>query len=53
MDNDKKTNAAGGVAGTALIMQGAHSLQSGDMIGGIVTMIAGLALLALGFWTNK
>lgn len=54
MDSDKKTSIAGGVSGVSLVTAGLTMVENeGTRIAGVVLIVAGVALVALGVWTNK
>lgn len=54
MDSDKKTTIAGGVSGGSLIVAGLAMIENeATRVAGIIVMIAGVALVGLGIWTNK
>lgn len=54
MDNDKKTTIAGGISGVSLITYGLTLVQTPEQqIAGGILIVAGVALIALGIWTNK
>lgn len=53
MDSDKKTTVAGGVSGASLIAAGVAMIQANQTAAGAIVVVAGVALIALGIWTNK
>lgn len=52
MDSDKKATVAGSVSGISLVTAGLAMVHS-EPIAGAILIVAGVALVALGVFTNK
>lgn len=52
MNPDKLTTWMGTGAGTAMIAQGANMVQHGDLLGGLINLVAGIFMILWGKYTN-